>query len=451
MTDPGRNKGRDYTVQELLDEFSASLDSQSAELAKQPEVEMAIRQIIGTAYRELDVADEAEPHLTRSLQLNREVFGEDHVQYADALRELALNMWRSPWNDKSVIEATYLRALAIYDDCGEHDRGLDARFWLMLNYLSQSRLTEAERLAEETLDLARQYNLGDSGVVTNVIYNLSSVKNALGNDDAALQLGRDAVDRCEKLHGNNPVMAGWSWFYLGRAFRSAGNLDEAEACFQKALAHFRNFHPAYPPRYTGRAVVELIDILESGNEDSTRQKLLDAYSPEMLSESFHIAAHAELKWLRNPPRATWMLREAIELVPGGRNANGLALWSATNPYSPFRESGEGIQIAKLAIETEPQVADYWNTLGVAQYRAGKMDAAIEALDKAVVLREGADGFDGFFLAMAHWQLDHKAEARNWYNQAIGWMEENKPDDLELLRLRSEAATLIVIEEKEFSD
>ncbi|TWU22596.1 serine/threonine-protein kinase [Bythopirellula polymerisocia] len=451
VTAPDRNKGRHYTVEDLLDEFAASLDSQSAKLVKQPEVEMVIRQILGTTYRELDLADKAEPHLTRSLQLNREVFGEKHVMYADAVRELAKNLWRSPWNDKYHIEEMYLRALAIYDECGEHDRALGARFWLLLNYLSQSRLEDAERLAEESLQIAHQFNLENSTQASSFIYNLSLVKNGLRKKDAALELARDAIDRCKKLHDDEPVTTGWSWFYLGLAFRDDDNLDEAETCFQKSLAHFRDSHAAYPPRYSGRAVVELIEIAEAKGDATAVEDLRDVLAPRMLAEAFHMAAYAELTMLRHPQRSLRMLRRAIELAPGGRHANHLAWWCATDRYSPYRESGEGIQFAQLATDGEPEVPDYWKTLGVAQFRAGEMDTAVKSLDRAVELRKGADACDGFFLAMAYWRLDQKGEARNWYNQAIGWMEENKPDDSTLLRLRNETATLIGIEEKELSD
>jgi len=60
---------------------------------------------------------------------------------------------------------------------------------------------------------------------------------------------------------------------------------------------------------------------------------------------------------------------------------------------------------------------------------------------------------GSELEIVHEELNYiqKGEARNWYNQASGWMEENKPDDSTLLRLRNETATLIGIEEKELSD
>ena len=63
------------------------------------------------------------------------------------------------------------------------------------------------------------------------------------------------------------------------------------------------------------------------------------------------------------------------------------------------------------------------------------------------LRKGGDAFDWFFLAMAHWQLGDKAAARKWYDQAVRWMETNKPQNEELLRFRAEAQELLKIERK----
>ena len=36
--------------------------------------------------------------------------------------------------------------------------------------------------------------------------------------------------------------------------------------------------------------------------------------------------------------------------------------------------------------------------------------------------------DWFFLAMAHWQLRHKDEARTWFDKAVAWMERYDPND-----------------------
>ena len=59
----------------------------------------------------------------------------------------------------------------------------------------------------------------------------------------------------------------------------------------------------------------------------------------------------------------------------------------------------------------------------------------------MTLRQGGDVFDWFFLAMAHWQLGHKEEARRWYDRAVQWTEKNKREDEELGRFQAEARVL----------
>ena len=44
--------------------------------------------------------------------------------------------------------------------------------------------------------------------------------------------------------------------------------------------------------------------------------------------------------------------------------------------------------------------------------------------------------------MAYWQLDEQDEARKWCDQAVEWMEKNKPQDEELKRFRAEAEELL---------
>jgi hypothetical protein len=62
--------------------------------------------------------------------------------------------------------------------------------------------------------------------------------------------------------------------------------------------------------------------------------------------------------------------------------------------------------------------------------------------KSAQLRKGGDSTDFFFLAMAHWQLGEKDKARAWYDQAVAWMDKNRPQDAELKRFRAEAAALL---------
>ncbi len=97
----------------------------------------------------------------------------------------------------------------------------------------------------------------------------------------------------------------------------------------------------------------------------------------------------------------------------------------------------------------PKHAHYWNTLGVAHYRARSWKEAIAALRKSMGLLCGQlESWNTFFLAMAHWQLGNKEEARKWYDQGAAWMDKNQPKNEELRRFRAEAVELLGVKEKQ---
>jgi tetratricopeptide (TPR) repeat protein len=121
---------------------------------------------------------------------------------------------------------------------------------------------------------------------------------------------------------------------------------------------------------------------------------------------------------------------------------------ATCPDANLRQPARAVELAKKAVELAPQAGHLWTTLGVAQYRATDGKAAIEALAKSMKLSNGGDSVQWFFLAMAHWKLAQKEEARKWYDRAVQWMEKNAPQNEELRRFRAEAEELLGIKRKE---
>jgi serine/threonine protein kinase/Tfp pilus assembly protein PilF len=135
-----------------------------------------------------------------------------------------------------------------------------------------------------------------------------------------------------------------------------------------------------------------------------------------------------------------------EVIQSGANDPGLlniAAWNlATSRYSRIHDPARAVEIARLAVEKAPQKGIFWNTLGVAYYRAGAWNAAVEALGMSMKLRKGGDGEDWFFLAMAHWQFGERDQARDWYDRAVEWMAKNRPRDGKLKRFRAEAAALL---------
>src|SRR5262249_10954595 len=102
-----------------------------------------------------------------------------------------------------------------------------------------------------------------------------------------------------------------------------------------------------------------------------------------------------------------------------------------------------------ATDLRPDVAAYWQTLGVAQYRAGADRAALAAFTESVKLGKGGDATDWLFLAMAHKKRGNDDQARKWFDQADQWMENNSeavknaPDRAdELNRLVGEAEGIL---------
>lgn len=439
VVDPAKAKGQDYSVEQLLDEFSRSLDRRAQELSSQPDVERTLRLVIGKTYRDLEQTRKAEPHLERAVELSRQLYGEKHVEYPNALVELAENHLRVPWTDGIEAGRVFREALDAYESCGAYEQIVLARFWMMLTLRSQSRLVEARELSQETLRIADKYEVSDTPVVTGILHIASLVEHALGDEAAALKLANEALARCSENHQYIPGLAAWCWFSLGVINRDNGHTERAEACFAKALDDWRDSSDARLPPFEGRALVELAVLYEDSRKQNERQDLLKNYSEEFLAEAYTIAAHAEIHSLRNPERAIAYLASAMELIPDGGDANYLAWWSATDAHSPFRNSGECVQLAELAVQAEPEIADYWTTLGVAHYHSGQIEQTAEALNKAVELRGGANARDGFFLAMAHQKLGDSAAARRWFNDAVDWMKDNAPNDLQLQSFRDEAA------------
>jgi tetratricopeptide (TPR) repeat protein/serine/threonine protein kinase len=144
-----------------------------------------------------------------------------------------------------------------------------------------------------------------------------------------------------------------------------------------------------------------------------------------------------------PREAEEAYRKVVQLA--GKNAgalNSLAWTLATAPDARLRNSALALELAQKVVELEPKNGFYWQTLGVAQYRAAEWKAAIAALERVRELGSAGDSLEWFPLAMANWQLDNKDEARKWYAKAVEWMDANAPTNEQLKRFRAEAAELL---------
>jgi tetratricopeptide (TPR) repeat protein len=125
-----------------------------------------------------------------------------------------------------------------------------------------------------------------------------------------------------------------------------------------------------------------------------------------------------------------------------RSHNNWAWLLATCPDTGLRNHEDSVKYARRALELEPKDGSTWNTLGVAYFRLGAWDDALNALYRSMELRDEGEGDsnDWFFLAMIHERLGHKERAREWYDMAMKWARAVSPDnEEELYRFAVEAA------------
>jgi tetratricopeptide (TPR) repeat protein len=91
----------------------------------------------------------------------------------------------------------------------------------------------------------------------------------------------------------------------------------------------------------------------------------------------------------------------------------------------------------------PTAGNNYNTLALAEYRAGHLAESIAAAERSIeLLRLGVDASNWFFLAMAHVRRGEADRARAYYDRAVAWTREHDPKNAELLQFWREAAALL---------
>jgi serine/threonine protein kinase len=433
----------DTTLKSIMDAFGGTLDER---LAEQPEVEIELRRTLGRAYSGLAQYQEGEKHLYRALELQQDLSGEESLETARILDDLITLMWLAGDHDKATELSEKVISLRRKHDDAEGE--IKARDAIVRNLKSQSRLEEAERQAQLLAKFIEQRGFTDSYHAVAVKVRLSNLKRALGRDLAAEKLMQEAFDILKRRQGAWPELSTY-WFYLSRGDKSLrqGDYTGAESDYATCLELTRAGFPDNNWRVIASklGLMEALEAQSDADSERTLEELLATF-PES-----HIAHGARMKasWMligdRKVERALELAHRAIEIEPDGQFADDLARWAATDPFSVFQDSGEAIQFSELAIQAEPEAADYWTTLGIAKYKAGDSGGATEAIEKAISIRGEANGVDAFVLAMSDWQLGNRDEARKWYLQAVGWTESNEADDDHLRALRTEAAELMQLE------
>jgi WD40 repeat protein/tetratricopeptide (TPR) repeat protein len=328
----------------------------------------------------------------------------------------------------------------------------------------QSR-REATELLEGTADAGQPAH--SRIALGHAFWRLGEEWAAADRPDAAEAAYRRALGIFERAAADFPEQAflrqeqAFSHRYLGGIQVATGRPRDSEASYRRALELYRGLaaetRTAFYRQelaFTDRLLGGILDALGRADEaEAAYREAAGLYRGLVASDPASAVYRQELghavaalvpvmRRLGRPERA--ILVESLDLPAGGpKDANNL-VWSLVSFADvPPPVAARAASLMKAAVGRQPESPHMWNTLGAAHYRAGDWPAAIEALQKSRELNGTTSlGFDGFFLAMAHWRRGDREEARRWYDRSVAWMEENAPADEELRRFRAEAAALL---------
>jgi tetratricopeptide (TPR) repeat protein len=327
-----------------------------------------------------------------------------------------------------------------------------SHYFLGTFLLHTDRLPEAEQELRRSLAL-REHSLADEphrlarkAALAHIQDHLALVLARRGKFADAEGYSRQSIRHYETLLEDFPntydfsrrlervyTTLGSSLLALGRvqeaeaSLLGMGRVQEAEDALRRSLSLWSKLVADHPDEHywlweLGLNYNRLGNLLQA-----TGRRLEAADAFRRVTELFKKAA------AQTPPQSTFHLR--------------LAWFRATCPAPQFCNPAGAVEAAMQTLQHAPLWKESWQYLGVAQYRYRDWNGAIEALRASTRFPSGADGVDGFFLAMAHWQLGKKDEARKWYDRAVRWMDKNTLWDDELRRFRAEAEELLQIKGK----
>jgi serine/threonine protein kinase/Flp pilus assembly protein TadD len=327
---------------------------------------------------------------------------------------------------------------------------------LSFAFRAQGKLRAARDAAQKALELDPAHSMANC--------EMAALCLAEGNVDRALAFAQKAVKT-----GPNSADSYW---LRGDIHARLGRQEEALADYNNALRfapgssylHKARAVANYRLRHYDRALADVAKAIELNPHDTHAVlcllPFLNEHSEEALArglvalatklierrpaDPWPYAARAVLYLsFKQPEKAAPDIEKAIKL--GLKDAAVFNNWAWYVIRFPSRDADSvrrALTWAQKAVALAPTTAANWNTLGVAFYRTGQCKEAISALEKSIELEQYVGSYNGFFLALSHWQLGNKAEARRWYDAAVEWMKKHKPNDEELRRFRAEAAELL---------
>jgi len=483
----------DTKVRTVLDRAAQHIQGK---FEKQPEVEAGIRATIGQTYMELGQYPEARTQFERALELDRRTLGRKdpktlkvmgslgvviHRQgkypEAEALLNEALALQRRVLGPEHPDTLTSVNNLArVYDDEGKYDQAeillsqnleIQRRvlgpehpntLWSMGNlasvYLYKHDYARAEALYSQELEIERRVLGPEHPDTLGSMNNVALVYQYEGKYDQAEMLHSQNLEIHRRVLGPEHPDTLQSLGNLAEVYEEEGKYDKAEPLVRQAVEVYRRvLGPEHPNTlwsmgnlagaYLGEGKFVQSEALFSETLEIQRRVLGPEHRSTLWSMSrLAVAYREEGKY----DQAEALCRKLVEISPNDPLwLNDLAWYLVAVSDPGKRRPREALDLARQAVkgvEGAPDAGEYYDTLGLAEYRNGLWDEAIVSLNKAAELNKGAEPADFFFLSMARWKRGDKDHAERIFQHGVDVASRGAFVNPELRTFWAEAAQLL---------
>jgi serine/threonine-protein kinase len=235
--DPFTAQGQPPTVLQLLDQSSQSLEQNPQHaLIQQPEVEAAVRQVIGRTYFSLGELRSAQSHLEQAKRLAEQHQFAATELYLSIITAL-VNVYKDQYRTAEVLSLSYLAfGLAGQLYGAGHINTLATLSDLASAYHTAGELAKAEqmwqRLYHERLNLLGPQHPD----IVNSLTHLGIINHWLGRYDKAEQYYQQCLDKAAELMGIKHPATLQCMSVLGSLYETSGQYSEAEPLISRHVA-----------------------------------------------------------------------------------------------------------------------------------------------------------------------------------------------------------------------
>ncbi|MEW6145583.1 MAG: tetratricopeptide repeat protein [Thermodesulfobacteriota bacterium] len=237
---------------------------------------------------------------------------------------------------------------------------------------------------------------------------IAQMKDLTGDTEVAIEIMKDAIDLAlrDNLPGENRA---WANVMLGSFYHKTGDLEKAEKSYQEALRSFKDHY---------LALEHLAEVQAARGSYREAARLYERALQINPKPHFYIELGKIYEKLGRPEKSEKLYREAEER------------------YKDYAESGirghsrelvlfytdRNINLDKaleLARRDSEGTADIYacDTLAWAYYKAGDLDKAMEAMNKA--LRLGTrDALLYYHAGMIHYKIGNREEAKRYFDLVL---------------------------------